>query len=216
VKVSGNRGSIAEIGEQLAWLGAALRSSPYEGVTSCRPYVEEFKWTVEEQLEFGRDFMQDRIKSLRIGFFLVHERLGADEHLEGRCWYALFRNPVLVRGFPILRRSSHQNGLELPLNMMAGLVGAIRAHVFQNDVFIKGFSTMLVPSKQAENLVVWHVFFKADGSHLSYLDANLPELHGLDLQVLQSSRHVVGWCSRAKSHAGVYPILSLKTQKKCT
>ena len=93
--------------------------------------------------------------------------------------------------------------------MIAGLVGVSRAHVFNGVVFVKGFSTMLVPSKQADGFIVWHVFFNADGSRISYLQNNLPRLQGLGIQHLQTSRHIVGWCSRARSHAGMSPFLKL-------
>jgi hypothetical protein len=150
-----------------------LRSSLYKGIANYRPYINNSHPTAEEQFKHKRIINQDRLKTLRIDFSFDQEGLNTHEILQEGCWYDLFRNPVLAQGFSILRKSSHHSGLELPLNMMTGLVEAIRAHVFNNVVVIKGFSTMLVSSRQANGLVVWHVFFNSDSSHISYSRHNL-------------------------------------------
>ena len=202
VETSGTRGSIIEVGEQLAWLGAALRSSPYQGIAYCQPQIEDGPRMTERyyRLEYNPD--QVEAKVLTITFLFEPEDLSARGHLQGTCWYNLFRNPVVVPGFPVLRRNTHYDGLELPLNMIAGLLGAKRAHIFSDVVFIKGYSAMLVPSMQSDGLLVWHVFHNADGSRISYLDNDLPPLQDLGFWNLQASRHIVGWCSYAKSYAG--------------
>ena len=201
VKVSGTRGSIIEVGEQIAWLGAALRSSPYKGIAYCQPQIKDGSWTTEEYHRLhGNPEMEAKV--LTINFPFDPEDPSAGGQSQGTCWYDLFRNPVVVSGFPILRRTTHHNGLELPLNMIAGLLGAKRAHIFSDVVFIKGYSAMLVPSKQSDGLLVWHVFHNADGSRISYLDNDLPPLQDFGFWNLQAFRHVVGWCSSAKSYAG--------------
>jgi hypothetical protein len=208
VEASGSRSSITEVGEQLAWLGAALSCSPYDDLANCRPYIDDSDWNLEEQFELKHGGIHGEPNALTIDFTFDQDELG-DETLEGQCWHNLFRNPVLVPGFPILRRSHHQHGLEMPLNMMAGLVGAVRAHIFNSAVVIKGFSTMMVPTYQADGLLVWHVFFNPDGSHISYLGHDLMPVQGVGLSHLQTLRHVVGWCSRAISCAGTIFILEL-------
>ena len=202
VKTSGIRGSIIEVGEQLAWLGAALRSSPHDSIAYCRPQIEDDTWTIEQPETLRDDPEREKIRNLRIKFSFDSEDLSIDRQSQGRCWYHLFRNPVVVPGFPILKRSSDQNGLELPLNMIAGLLQVKRAHMFGDVVFIKGYSVMLVPSKQSDGLLVWHVLYNADGSRISYLDNDLPPLQDVGFENLQTSRHIVGWCSHAKSFAG--------------
>lgn len=208
IKTCGTRPSIVEVGEQLAWLGSALRSSPYDGIAYCRPQVEDGPWKTEQYFELQRDSAQAEAKVLTISFSFDPDSRGAGRQLPGTCWYSLFRNPVVVSGFPILRRNPYHDGLELPLNMLAGLIGAKRAHVFNDMVFIKGYSAMLVPSKQSDGLLVWHVLHNADGSRISYLDNYLPPLQDVGFWSLQTSRHIVGWCSYANSHAGKY--LTLK------
>ena len=203
VEASGSRSGIAEVGEQLAWLGAALRSSPYIGPANCRPYIDDSDQTIEGQSELRLGRGQNELKPLNIDFAFDQDGLD-DKNSEGQCWQSLFRNPVLVRGFPVLRRGTHQHGLEMPLNMMAGLIGAVRAHVFNGVVVIKGFSSMAIPSGQADGLLKWHVFFDPDGGHISYLRHELPPLEGVGLSNLQTLRHVVGWCARTQSCAGKF------------
>ena len=207
MKVTGNRSSITEVGEQLAWLGAALRSSPFDSIAYCRTDIHESKWSVREQVDSQNGLEQAETRALKIKFSLEGEPLETNKHVEGRCWYQLFRNPVLVRGFPIMRRTLQESGLELPLNMIAQLLGVSRAHVFNDVVFIKGYSIMLVPSRRENDLIVWHVFSNADGGRVSYLENTLPQLQGVGIHLLQKARHIIGWCSGIKVHAGTCPVL---------
>jgi hypothetical protein len=188
VKVTGSRSSIAEVGEQLAWLGAALRSSPFDSIAYCRIDVDESQRSVKEQVYSKHGLEQVETRALKIKFSLQGESLETNKPVEGRCWYQLFRNPVLVRSFPIMRRTLQESGLELPLNMIAQLLGVSRAHVFNDVVFIKGYSMMLVPSSRQNDLIVWHVFSNADGSRISYLDNTLPQLQDVDINDLQNCK----------------------------
>jgi hypothetical protein len=98
--------------------------------------------------------------------FTVQER---EEHLEssnGQCWHNMFRNPVVVKGYLIPRRSESDTGLEIPLNMMAGLARTQRADTFNGKLFIKGFSAMLIPTKRSGDLIIWHYLYKKNGNHL--------------------------------------------------
>lgn len=210
VKVIGSRSSITEVGEQLAWLGAALHSSPFDGIAYCRTYIDEDPRFVKEQVDFNHGLEKAETKTLRINFSLEGEHPETDQYIEGKCWCRLFRNPVLVRGFPIMRRTLHESGLELPLNMIAQLMGVSRAHVFNDVIFIKGYSTMLVPSRQEDDLIVWHVFAKADGSRISYLENSLPPIQGFSIHQLQTARHIVGWCSGVRIHAGMSLVLYVR------
>ena len=205
VHVSGTRTGITDVGEQLAWLGAALRSSPYKGIAYCTPHVTSDLCDDTEQEAPKSGSGQARARTLRIMFKTEDGSLYDDKQFEGKCWYNLFRNPILVRGFPVLKRPSPHRGLELSLDIIAALVGAVRAHMFNDVVFVKGFSAMLVPSERSKDLLVWHVFFNAGGSRISYLDSKLPRLQGVNLLNLQTSRHIVGWCGSAKSYAGTLP-----------
>lgn len=208
VEVSGSRSSIEEVGEQLAWLGGALRSSPFAGVASCLPYVDTSDWSQDERDGLKYRNQQDSCPILKINFSFDEGNTDPESRAPGRCWYNLFRNPVVVRGFPISGRDSLAPGLDIPLNIMAGLIGTARAHTFNNTMILKGFSSMLVPSKQSGNLIVWHVLFHADGSRIPYLEYDLSPLQLTSFAHIQTSRHIVGWCSSIKSRAGKFNSLT--------
>ena len=192
--------SVAEIGEQLAWLGAALRSSPYElGVTYCTPFISDIhipnsqhsvsEWSPWLEILCKIDFIVQKM----------------DEHLKlsnGQCWHNMFRNPVVVKGYPIPRRSEPNTGLEIPLNMMAGLAGTRLINTFNKQLFIKSFSTVLVPTKRDGSLLIWHLLFNKNGNRISYLDNTFPHAENLSISDLENSRHVLGWCSEVKYNAG--------------
>jgi hypothetical protein len=127
--------------------------------------------------------------------------------VNGQCWQSIFRNPVVVNGYPILNRPESETGLELPLNVMAALAQTRYATFFGGKLYMKGFSTMLVPTKVVRDMVIWHLLFSEDGSHISYIDLRvekIPGLYPVNIRTfhLQSARHVLGWCSDVKHYAG--------------
>jgi hypothetical protein len=200
VEAFGTGDSVAEIGEQLAWLGAALRSSPCElGVAYCTPFISDIHVDNAPHPVSGTPSWANIFCKID---FTVQER---EEHLEssnGQCWHNMFRNPVVVKGYPIPRRSESNTGLEIPLNMMAGLARTQRANTFNGKLFIKGFSTMLVPTKHSGDLLIWHLLYNKDGNRISYLDNTIPHVENISIFDLEKARHVVGWCSEIRNYAG--------------
>ncbi len=81
---SGSRSSIAEVGEQLAWLGATLRRSPYIGPANCRPYIDDSDETTEEQNEIRLGSGQLELKPLNIDFAFDQDGFD-DNDSEGQC-----------------------------------------------------------------------------------------------------------------------------------
>jgi hypothetical protein len=145
-----------------------------------------------------------------------------DSSTEGTCWYGLFQDPILVKGFPIPKKPAGVLGLEIPLNMLAALVGTPRITNFAGNLFIKGFSTMLVLTKRTEAICTWHLLFNEDGDHISYDDPRVRSISPLQtdtlsIHKLESARHVVGWCSSVQVLTGSplasYDIRSAKLPK---
>jgi hypothetical protein len=209
VEVRGTPFITAEVGEQLAWLGSSLRSSHFDnGVSYCTPRIH----TIHRGAKSGttRGAKGPPIISYEIKF-LMKQKGGTLQ--EGICWYNLFRSPVAVEGFPVRRRPEHGTGLDIPLHVMAGLIRARRATNFDERLFIKGFSSLLFPTYLVGDMIIWHLLFNEDGSHISYLDSRIKSLQGpearkINLVHLASSQmHVLGWCSQANSLAGIIPIV---------
>ena len=122
--------------------------------------------------------------------------------LNGQCWLQLFQNPVIVKGYPIPRKPASVVGLEISLDIMAGLVETRHINIFNNKIFIKGFSTMLVPTSYSGNILFWHLLYRKNGDHISYLDSK--DIHAADISLtdLETSRHILGWCSKTRYLAG--------------
>lgn len=134
--------------------------------------------------------------------FTMEEEPQTSSSTNGQCWHDIFRNPVVVKGYPIPQRTEWNTGLEVSLNILAGLARTQRVEQFNERLCIKSFSMMLVPTKRNGDVLYWHLIYNKDGSRISYLDdCAVQEQHvsGLDLENL---RHVLGWCSEAKSYAG--------------
>jgi gamma-glutamylcyclotransferase (GGCT)/AIG2-like uncharacterized protein YtfP len=185
LKVNADISVIAEVGEVLAWIGAALRTSPYDNrLAYCRPVVT---WLNTSSCNI--DFIIEEIPQQTIP-------------PNGQCWHHMFRNAVIVKGFPIRRKPETSIGLEIPLNVMAGLVRTKRIETFDGKYFIKGFSAMLVPTKRSGDTIIWHYVYKRDGSYISYLDNFRAHEEQINNVNVETSRHVVGWIMEARIYAG--------------
>jgi hypothetical protein len=209
VEASGTRCSIAETGEQLAWLCAALRTSPREhGVIICTPFISDIHNDNTSLPEPEFPSCPGILCKIDVIF---QKEVNESEPSNGQCWHRLFRNPVIVKGYPILRRQELDTGLEIPLNVMARLAQAQRVNTFNGKIFVKGFSTMLVPTKRIGDLLIWHLFYNEDGSRISYLDSTVAHCVNLNVQDLEKTRHILGWCLNVQFYAGRFSVISINT-----
>ncbi|KAJ8113914.1 hypothetical protein ONZ43_g5031 [Nemania bipapillata] len=201
VEAYGVAASIAETGEQLAWLGAALRTSPRRsGLVYCTPIITNSLQNGNSSQEPGlQPPLVEITFEIRFKIEKVRQPLIS---ANGQCWHDIFRNPVVVKGYPIPQRIEWNTGLEIPLNVMAGLAGTQRLDRFNEKVYIKGFSTMLIPTRRNEDIICWHLIYNKDGCRISYLDDHVDQEQHIGHLDLESFRHVLGWCSEATFYAG--------------
>ncbi|RYP03601.1 hypothetical protein DL764_005031 [Monosporascus ibericus] len=99
VEASGTRYSLAEIAEELIWLGAAVRSAPQPdefGVAYCQPSIARLMSDLQPEPGILWDIN-----------FKVRRESDCIRSSPGECWFNLFRNPVVVEGYPIPRRPEH-------------------------------------------------------------------------------------------------------------
>lgn len=211
VTTTGTADVLVELGQQFTWLGAALRSSPFDaGVAHCVPKVRAFGAT-------DSAFPQAHLKSTpEVDVFCsityeIQEPFPGDSRLSGQCWHSMFRNSVMVAGFPIRAKGEPSLGLEMPLPVIAALTGSDRLSQFNGKIFIKGFSTLAVATKKTGDLIVWHYLYNAERERISYLDHNTPAVDDISLLQLDSARHVIGWCSDCKHYAGKDPLGTAST-----
>jgi hypothetical protein len=203
IEATGTAYSVAEIGEQFAWIGAALRSSPADsGVVYCKPRLEEI------HTESSGSLTNIAVKAhigVSIDFNFDSDVENDEEQpdkIQCQCWHDMFQNPVVVLGFPILRRPEPDTGLEISLNMMAGLIGTQRAHMFNGKLFIKGFASMLVPTQFSHGVILWHFLQQKGGSRISYTVDRGVHVNNVNISDLVDTRHIVGWSSRVKNYVG--------------
>ncbi|KAK0742251.1 hypothetical protein B0T21DRAFT_360949 [Apiosordaria backusii] len=203
--VTANVFAVAEVGEQLAWLGAALRSSPTESKPlTCSPYIRDIYLDPSSLIHImSQRFLPRGVCSIGFKLGAMVETAQFDQ---GSCWRNLFSNPVIVTGYPIPRGQNSDPGTQISLDLAAALIHSNRIVRWSGTTFIKGFSALLVVTKMVKETVFWHLVFNEDGSYISYEDARVPRWSRSDspfvLETIGHYRHVVGWCDRIVSHAG--------------
>lgn len=204
-EVIGSTYSIAEIGEQLSWLASALRSSPSsDQVVYCQPRVGKLKAFHINTSQSGK---KHQAAEFHAGITFIVKEKGPATEVNGECWHNLVRNGVVAEGFPISRRPKVGRdcvkGLEIPLQMMARLAQANFVNIFLGSPILKGFSAMLIPSENQEEMIVWHLLHNKNGDRISHLDNSVPTAKGLTASQLSQTRHILGWCSNARHLAGM-------------
>ncbi|CAG9990680.1 unnamed protein product [Clonostachys byssicola] len=196
--------SVAETGEQLAWLGAALTTSTRQNkLVYCTPIISKIVQNNTPSPQVG--FQSSSIDLTCRIEFTTEEVPQAPGTINGQCWHDFFKNPVVVRGYPIPKRMEWATGLEIPINIMARLARSQQVDRFKDKVYIKGFSTMLVPTRQNQDILYWHLIYNRNGGRISYLDDFIdqnPQFTHCKLESLENIRHVLGWCSKVQFNAG--------------
>lgn len=196
VTAVGTAHGLSEVGQQIAWLGAALQSPLPEsvGLSTCLPVIKSISSITSPGSLYLHEILCHVSSTRPIP-------VDDEEIVTGACWHHMFLNPIIVGGYPVLAKSSGL-GVEMPLNMMAQLAGTDRAVEFDGNIFLKGFSTMLVVTKVLEDLLVWHYHYNRQGNRLSYLDHDHSNVDSIGLHKLQTARHVVGWCANHEYYTG--------------
>lgn len=195
VETIGSRPTVLKVGEQFAWLSAAFRSSNDDHCVSlARPHLGHITTST----------LKDNINAMSCTINATVQKVERTTASLGRCWFDLFRNPVIAVGFPIRRRPGAQTGLEITLALMARLIGTKRLNEFIGIVFIKGFSSMLYPTRTLGDCLVWHHDFNENGDRISYLERSSPALKGISFGNVESARHIIGWCTKVENYAGMF------------
>ena len=223
--VEGTKGVIAEVAEQVSWLGAALRTSPWaKELACCSPSIHlvrrnEYDFStssIAQPYDSGRlhqrqdvnEYAGKPMHEFKVGF----EHSDIPSLTVGACWQPLLQNSVIVKGFPIRQRPWPGIGLEIPLNMVACLVNTAFTSAFYDNIYLKGFSAMLVAMRQVEDIVIWHLHHDETGARVAYLEGDDALLSTTTIGDLGCLRHIVGWCTHA-SHRDVASTRSWKVKR---
>lgn len=203
----GNLDFVLETVEQLAWLASALRPSPVgEGVMACHPTLTRVGVSKDKEKQTARYGMAISCQMV-FEFARQPDENDAAETSAGFCWFGLFRNPILVTGYLTPRRIKACTGLEIPLSFLSLLVDSTAIFKVDDNIMLKGFSSLLVVVKATSDLVMWHLLFNPTGERMSFFDARAESIEktdtrALSLKDLESRRHCVGWCRHVKEYSG--------------
>ena len=105
------------------------------------------------------------------------------------------------------RRDNDEQGLEIPLEIMAGLGGARHVTEYEDGLVLKGFSALFVPVKRHNDSVQWHLIFEKQGNRLSYrklkgLSIKRAMLDDVTHDFVRRARAFLGWWKAADTHLG--------------
>jgi hypothetical protein len=221
IVVTGCSYAVAEIGEQLSWLNAAL-SSPHHSfhhnnIISVQPWYSSSMASSlsTDSLAYNVAVSEGRTKVFDLGFrpssnsTVSHQHHSNNNSRVGTCWKDLFGELILVAGFPIPRRIVPDTGIEITLPLMAALANSQKLAVFSGKPLIKGFSTALIPTQHCNGFIYWHIVSNEDGDYLGFNDYQVKIIldqypSGLAMHDLEYARHILGWCSQVKNKTGTF------------
>lgn len=156
--VVGSAYSIAECGEQLAWLVAALQASDPDTIIHSTPVMTAYK--------------PDKDKSAHQPY-QYHWSLGNSHKcinmtstlfpLLRMSWHnTLFMSSfVIVRGFPTAQRPDHCPGVEVPPEILFDLVQPLNLTITDERVLLQGRHATLQLVEKTTGLLFWHVLLPA-------------------------------------------------------
>lgn len=105
------------------------------------------------------------------------------------------------------KRDNQEQGLEIPLEMMAALCGARHLTEFEGGLVLKGQSAMFVPVKGHESSVQWHFIQGKSDDRIPYQEVKTRNIHRAPLSEVsyesaRSARTFLGWWKYAETHLG--------------
>ena len=194
---------VSEFAEQISWLATALRVSPLQGavaVLSPRITISPLETSYSQS-------PTEMSVNAQLNFD-VHDSEEISKTAQGTCWTQLFTNPILVSGYPILRKSTPATGLETSLSIMASIVQARQVVRIDNRILMKGFNSLVVASAVDGGSIMWHAFTSSKPEdRISYFDPRVEETISKKeeaplLRSLEGFRHIIGWCSEVTELCG--------------
>ena len=124
------------------------------------------------------------------------------------CWNEALGESVIVAGFPVPDRYQGEIGLELSLEIMAGLGAVALATEYGGGYVLKGRSVAFIPVERRGNSVQWHLIHQS-GGRIRYQDIGNLCPHRLltgklDEKGLSSTRAFLGWCPNSINTIGTF------------
>ncbi|KAH6999534.1 hypothetical protein EDB80DRAFT_117897 [Ilyonectria destructans] len=183
IAVGGPTHSIAECGEQLAWLAAALPLTRQGCLSHRTPSIIEaepchYPSAVSSLAEF-------------ITFDIdIEESIVEVNSTNAHCLQRMVGNPSTVLGFPTIRRPKTYFGLEIDITFLLSIIT-----ITEQGVFLNGSGKRLDVFKQTDNIILWHLCHSSSPSCpccIIHFSSRGPAV--VDTGALCMRRHIVDWC----------------------
>ena len=187
---------IVEVVQQVIWMGAAIRDSQFYA-------IQNSIFSIFETNSF--EINSDDLSSLRC-IMVTFDQCDLLQE-EQSCWLPIFTRAVIAHGFPVPGRENGEQGLEIPIEMMAALGGARHVTDYQGGLVLKGFSAMFVPLKRYDQSIQWHLIKHRDDHRILYreLSSGHPKratVEEVSYQSLWNTRAFLGWWKSGETHLG--------------
>lgn len=215
---TGTISSVAEVGEILVWINAALSLSNLEAGVSVSDPVLKPRTRDSTLAQPGIDNFADCNISANLGteeYDITDSRCA----ISSDCWGDILGNTVFVKGYPTARRAEHYTGMEVSLSTMISLARSRRLSRFNGNFCIKGYCSIVIPIRKQGDSIYWHLITNHNGAYVSYVDYRVQKLwkdypRDLSIRDLEKGRHILGWCDNVQIFAGMFSLnmSSLSTQ----
>ncbi|KAI0538673.1 hypothetical protein GGR58DRAFT_501024 [Xylaria digitata] len=178
IRALGSSKFLCVIGQQLAWLGAARRSDEsglcYSNTT----------WRHENPKDLASGSCR---------FTIDYEIKKFDDDEPKPCWHLLLGDFVVATGFPIPERRYDDRGLQIPVEVMAALMGVFVAVNTGSGFMLRDDRMSLIPVDYSHGRVQWHLA-KNNESQQGMIQLGEDEIH--------KSIGFLGWTPEVVNYQG--------------
>ncbi|KAK1546216.1 hypothetical protein CPAR01_00183, partial [Colletotrichum paranaense] len=190
MSLDGPAHTIAECGEQLAWLRASWGNPPPQhGMSNT---VQRIPFIMKMATLHGRLWFDIGVQNPIPDEFAL---------LEQSRWTDLLGNDevVVVPGYPILRRPNSFNGIEVSPRYLIESLGPVSRYSFTAGLVLDGLQRRLLLMKHVQNVYLWHETQSAERPfcHCSTpgnQDKGTCSGRTIDLEEILRGRHIIGQC----------------------
>ncbi|KAH6975069.1 hypothetical protein BKA56DRAFT_82828 [Ilyonectria sp. MPI-CAGE-AT-0026] len=181
VAIRGPAQSIAECGEQLAWLAAGL--SPSLSFNHCTSTITENDYD---------GYLNDLYPGCKVTTFDVSlQQSNVESNLsKAPCLVRAVGNPSIVTGFPTARRPENFLGLEIDTELLLSIIKTT-----DDGLFWPGCGKRLAVFQQTDDVVLWHICHSTSRPCLCCMrHCSLYPRGFLSIDSLRNCRHIVDLC----------------------
>ena len=187
--VTGPAYSIAECGEQLAWLVAALQPPNLDSVVHSIPSITAH--------ELNKDKSTDQLYQHHWYLGYDHKSFSTTPVLTILQRMRFMSSSTIVRGFPTVRRPDDFPGVEVLPEALFDLVRPLNLKTTGGHMVLEGRRTTLELVKETTGVLLWHVVSSPPicscRPHV-LLEHNSNALHLINVIDLHNYRHILGDC----------------------